>query len=279
MARAVQQLEQPLPDTDATTQQLAAAQALLQAEQQFADTQTATGEGAAEVSGQQEVANQPIREGLEIASRLNQLSPPMSPTDGQSTSEGQPGEKGTGDNEQGTGKEQTTADGRQNPNPKSKTQNLKSPSQLGTKMVPSSPQITAKQIAGPQANNAAASAMAAALKGKAKGEPGQGQGETDTPKEGESSSTAKKGGAAKGGKTANNQKANKGDLETADAADADSRGELANQDATAGGGKLESEAWFARLPPSLRAAIQAKSRGKAPRGYEERLRRYFESVD
>jgi hypothetical protein len=41
--------------------------------------------------------------------------------------------------------------------------------------------------------------------------------------------------------------------------------------------KLENETWFAKLPPSVRAAIQAKSRGKAPRGYEERLRRYFES--
>jgi len=29
----------------------------------------------------------------------------------------------------------------------------------------------------------------------------------------------------------------------------------------------------------LRSAIQSKARGKAPRGYEERLRRYFESVD
>jgi hypothetical protein len=97
--------------------------------------------------------------------------------------------------------------------------------------------------------------------------------------EGASSSTAKKGGAAKGGKTASNQKAKKGDVETADAADADSRGEAGGQDAASGGQRIESEAWFARLPPSLQSAIQAKSRGKAPRGYEERLRRYFESID
>ncbi|MBW8883630.1 MAG: hypothetical protein JF612_02395 [Planctomycetia bacterium] len=68
-------------------------------------------------------------------------------------------------------------------------------------------------------------------------------------------------------------------MEKADAADADSRGELAGPDAAPNGLKLESEAWFAKLPPSLRSAIQAKSRGKAPRGYEERLRRYFESID
>jgi len=145
-------------------------------------------------------------------------------------------------------------------------------------MVPSSPQITAKQISGPQAKNAAASAMAAAMKGKAKLQPGQDQGESDSQQEGESS-TAKKGGTPRADKTAKNEKAKPGDLETTDPEKSDSRGELANQDATASGGQLETEAWFARLPPSLRSAIQAKSRGKAPRGYEERLRRYFESLD
>ena len=54
------------------SKQLAAAQALQEAQQDFAASQTATGEGAAEVSGQQQVANQPIREGLETASMLNQ---------------------------------------------------------------------------------------------------------------------------------------------------------------------------------------------------------------
>jgi hypothetical protein len=68
-------------------------------------------------------------------------------------------------------------------------------------------------------------------------------------------------------------------LQVNPAADADSRGDLANQDASAAALKLKNEAWFAKLPPSLQAAIQAKARGKAPRGYEERLRRYFESVD
>jgi hypothetical protein len=121
--------------------------------------------------------------------------------------------------------------------------------------------------------------MAQAMKAQGEGKPGQGEGETDIPKEGASSATAKKGGAVKGGKTAANQKQDKGELETAEAADADSRGKLAAGDATAVSGKLESEPWFAKLPPSLRSAIQAKSNGKAPRGYEERLRRYFESVD
>ncbi len=37
--------------------------------------------------------------------------------------------------------------------------------------------------------------------------------------------------------------------------------------------------WFARLPPELREAIRMRGRPRPPRGYEERLRRYFESVD
>ena len=42
---------------------------------------------------------------------------------------------------------------------------------------------------------------------------------------------------------------------------------------------FEREPWFAKLPPDLQRAIRAKSRARAPRGYEERLRRYFENVD
>jgi len=65
----------------------------------------------------------------------------------------------------------------------------------------------------------------------------------------------------------------------AEAPNADSRGNAADQDSTQAKLKFEDEPWFAKLPPSLRASIQSKARGKAPRGYEERLRRYFESVD
>ena len=43
------------------------------------------------------------------------------------------------------------------------------------------------------------------------------------------------------------------------------------------GKSLEAEPWFARLPPDVQKSIQARSRRPAPRGYEERLKRYFES--
>ena len=43
--------------------------------------------------------------------------------------------------------------------------------------------------------------------------------------------------------------------------------------------RFDQAAWFAKLPPELRNAIQASSRRRAPRAYEERLRRYFESLE
>ena len=52
-----------------------------------------------------------------------------------------------------------------------------------------------------------------------------------------------------------------------------------NRDSDAQAKKLESQPWFAKLPPELRKAIRAKSRRRPPRGYEERLRRYFENID
>ena len=39
------------------------------------------------------------------------------------------------------------------------------------------------------------------------------------------------------------------------------------------------EAWVAKLPGELQSALRAQSEREPPRGYEERLRRYFESID
>jgi hypothetical protein len=150
-------------------------------------------------------------------------------------------------------------------------------SKLGTGMVPNAPQVTARQIAGPMANQAAAMAMANALKGQ--GQPGEGQGESPSEQEGEATATGKKGGATKAGKTAANQKSKAGETESGEAAQADGRATGTGSDAATIAGGVAAEPWFARLPPELRSVIQAKTRGKAPRGYEERLRRYFESVD
>ena len=54
---------------------------------------------------------------------------------------------------------------------------------------------------------------------------------------------------------------------------------LSNHDSDAKGRDFEKEPWFAKLPPELRKAIQAKSRRRAPRAYEDRLKKYFENID
>ncbi len=43
--------------------------------------------------------------------------------------------------------------------------------------------------------------------------------------------------------------------------------------------RFHDETWFAKLPPALQRAIQTRTRRPAPRGYERRLRRYFQQVD
>jgi len=43
--------------------------------------------------------------------------------------------------------------------------------------------------------------------------------------------------------------------------------------------KFTEKPWFAKLPPELRKAIRNNARQRPPKGYEQRLRRYFESVD
>ena len=172
-------------------------------------------------------------------------------------------------------------------------------SDLGTGLVPSSPEVTADQIAGAEALEQAAQVTEAAeaqgtpmpggkgkpMPGQAKGkgepgkEPGTEPGKEGEPKPGNPSQLAKKGGASDKGTPQENQKQEKGGLQNTPAAQGDSKGEKENQDAAAAAQKFEKEPWFAKLPPSLRSAIQSKSRGKTPRGYEERLKRYFESVE
>ncbi|MCO6456022.1 MAG: hypothetical protein J5I93_12050, partial [Pirellulaceae bacterium] len=59
----------------------------------------------------------------------------------------------------------------------------------------------------------------------------------------------------------------------------DSRSEQDGQESVVDQRRFADDPWFARLPPSLRDAIRSRSRRAPPRGYEERLRRYFESID
>lgn len=230
------------------------------------------------------MANQPIREALQIASRLGGKIESPDADQGQANKgqDGLEGERRTSE----SGPQGQSAKASDNPkpttqNPKSTANSEPKSSELGTNFVPASPDITAKQIAGPEANAAAdkiAAAMKTQGKGQGKGE-GKGEGESETPGEGTPSATSKKGGGSKSEKSAKNEKQSVGELEKGELEKSDSRGKAGGEDAVAAGRAVEGEAWFARLPPSVQAAIQAKTRGKAPRGYEERLRRYFDGVD
>jgi hypothetical protein len=314
------QLERPpaAVDQPADAAEAAAAQAaqrqelagqLLQAEHQFAFAQTVTGQAATEVSGQVEVANVPLREALQLASALRLPQPVPQPAGGDrpEAGSGQPAGDANGPPtppaSAASGPSANQADaanalpagqgpadasaasqgGGDAPPAGSKGAQSQGDAEraLGTQLVPASPQVTARQIAGPQAQ---AAAQAASMGEAGSGASGQGQGRSgtgDAPSpEGKASASARRGGAVQKGADSPNQKPPAGDLETAEAAQADSRGKLAAEgtrpDGSIPGGGVD--VWMARLPPELRAAIQARSRRLPPRGYEERLKRYFESV-
>jgi len=59
----------------------------------------------------------------------------------------------------------------------------------------------------------------------------------------------------------------------------DSRTASSDHDSGAKARSFHREPWFTQLPPELRKAILANTKHRPPRGYEERLRRYFENVD
>ncbi|HUE73665.1 MAG TPA: hypothetical protein VMP01_22495 [Pirellulaceae bacterium] len=276
--QAAEQLAQMADQSEGvppTSAQVAAAQALGQATQEFAQAQRATGQGAVEVSGQTEVANVPVREGLQAASQLGGLAAaPMPMGEGQPAGEGQP--VGKGEPAEGTPMgEGQLGEGQLGEGQLGEGQGQ--PMELGTGFVPESPEATANQIAGQQALSQAAQTLAQAVPSP-DGTPMEGAGEGE-PMPGKTSPMAKKGGASKSGDLAENQKAQEGPLELAPAGEGDSRGEKGSGDSDTAGQKYEDEPWFAKLPPALQSAIQAKARGKAPRGYEERLKRYFESVE
>ena len=295
-------------DARSEEQQRQAAQNLMEATRQFAEAQRATGQGAAEVSGQREVANQPIREGLEAASQLGSESASAS----SSSADGQmplaPTESSQGDanasnpnSPNSPGSESSTADDPNDGNSQaaqgdSGSQSSQQPDsanrqerQLGMGLVPNSPEYTADRIAGDKALGSAEKALGPNSKSST-GKKSNSRGDSETGKragqsqqpaaDSESASSSSAGTAAKGGAEQQNAKstdapASQNPAEKSDSRTADGQG----AGAVGGDLKFDKEPWFAKLPPELRNAIQAKSRGKAPRGYEERLKRYFENID
>jgi hypothetical protein len=88
------------------------------------------------------------------------------------------------------------------------------------------------------------------------------------------------GGSSQGGQFSANQAGPERGLQFApETKGGNSVTPLSAQDSDAKGKKFAEEPWFAKLPPELRKAIRARGSRRPPRGYQERLRRYFENND
>ena len=177
---------------------------------------------------------------------------------------------------------------------------------MGTGFVPNSPQVTAQMMAGPQAMAQLASLMPPGMGqlAQGQGQPGQGQpapgqgqpapgqgqpgqgqpsqqpGQGQPSQPGQTSPNAS-GGTSKAGDVADNAAVKQNPLELSPGAPegGDGRAASENRDSDAAAKQFREDPWFAKLPPELRSAIQAKAQRRPPRSYEERLRRYFENID
>ncbi len=326
-----------------------AAKKLAQAMKQFSDSQRLTGEGAVELSGQEEVANLPIREALDLASELLKAPKPLPvPPNGQpqelaaldpanqqppaspGSSEGTPpapaeSATATGDaadatnpsaptDQSGEPQPGTQANGQPQPGqPSSQNQGQQQPgsaqqgqpqsAQLGTGFVPDSPEATARLMADPellaqlaemmeaamaeaaQNQNAAAAQTAATEAGQpAAAEPpaGQSPSTSQPPQNAQASQQSEGGGASDVGLPTENQATKDDPLNVVDTATPSKDGRTpTSNDRTRqiDTRQFRQAAWFAKLPAELRNAILAGSQRRAPRAYEDRLRRYFESLE
>ena len=337
-------------------QSLESAQALKGAEERFAEAQQAIGEDASAIAGQTEIANQPLREALALASQLNDISqPPLEPsalsqpelgpgqptpgqpTPGQPTpGEPTPGEPTPGQPTPGQPTRGQPTPGQPTPGqpapgqptpgqptpgqptpgqptPRQPTPGQPTPGQptpgqptpgqptpgqmaqaaddhtnpaenasLGSGFVPQNPETTAKLIAGQKAQAAADSALAFnASKSTPAGEPSSPASDPvaqtsdqEQPSEGNNSQMDGPSGSRRG------QAIDSSPLKPTDRVGrkSDSSGPRVG-DAEEVARSFEKEGWFAKLPPEMRKAIRAKSQRRAPRGYEEKLDRYFQNID
>ena len=275
-----------------------AAQLLSDAQQQFADSQRATGQGAVELSGQAEVANPPLREALELASKLPAVDlpsgmleeamlpdGPLVPADGQLAADGQP----VSSDDQQTGEAQALAaqaDSKTPGQPHKGNSATKNPANLGTGFVPNSPQLTAEMMAGSKAQLAAQKALGQQLphsqQSKDKKLPAALDADLDQGKPIESEHANSSKLTKKEGSATTNQKVKDGAIEKLPEG-TDSMAKSSNKsrekEENVSVRQLKEEAWFAKLPPELRKSIRAGAGQKPPRAYEERLKNYFQSVD
>ena len=147
---------------------------------------------------------------------------------------------------------------------------------MGQGFTPPSALATAEMIAGQQAQAAAEQALAAQQaagqqSGHQPGQPGQSQ-PSSSQQASQSQSPGQSQGPSESQSTNDDPNRKGGGLKQAGPS-GDS-----TADAAVGQPPVENEPWFAKLPPETQESIRTKARRPAPRGYEEKLRRYFDSI-
>jgi len=270
---------------------------LRKAMNEFADTQRRIGENAKEISRQEEVANKPLREALEGASKLAKPQDEAK-TDNAANPEAKTGNEGdpqakNGDHQGKNGDkngdpkngDHQGKNGDKNGDPKNGDHQGKNGDHqgkgnggqpkngdLGTGLVPASPEQTAQMIAGQQA---------AAKAGQGQSQSGQQAGNPNQSQTGSEANQANQSNNNNNSNSQNSQNSQQSKNST-NASRSTQGNQSGNTSATRGGAdstakskSAQDEAWMAKLPPELRKAIKANSQQSPPRGYEELLRRYF----
>ena len=226
------------------------------ATEEFVRAQRGTGRRAEEIAGYSQIASSPLQKALEMASRL-----------GAATQGAQLGaeseENNSSDAEGGPG-------ARQGPGG----------AEMGSGFVPSSPEATARMLAGAAAlgqGTQAGGGSQPGADGQGSESPGSGQSESSggadsgPPPNGSDSAGGNPGESGSSG-----QSGNSGSSGTATASEAGSRQGADALDSSTPVARDES--WLLKLPPETRRAIRARARRPPPRAYESRLKRYFESL-
>jgi hypothetical protein len=255
-----------------------AAERLTEAQRNFASAQRGTGEAAEELANQSQVANQSLREAMKLVSSL--------------PSQEDDGPKGS----LGSGSEMPNSNA--------------SGSELGNGFVPSSPEATAAMMAGAEATSRAAAELGGKGSSKSAGKEGDagegGEGFPDPDGGPADGAGGEESGEVKGnspdapeGKAAGQTRGNppgggRGDskgaqdrmngqlkqgMSSSSGSQSGPGGSSVSRDTDAASRALSHESWFTKLPPELRKAIRAKAQHPPPRSYEEKLQKYFESLD
>ena len=108
------------------------------------------------------------------------------------------------------------------------------------------------------------------------------QGQRGGKRQARASSGGASSGSAKDGQTPNNPDLKQGLPQTdplTKATGDPGKANAPNRDVDFANRVVGRESWFAKLPPDLRKAIRAKAQRPPPRSYEDKLQKYFESID